>query len=193
MPRAMSVGHGKSRAGSFACWSFAGGIGWSWPPTATPSCSSSTRPRPWPPVIARLRMPPRRFLAFRDAWAAGNALGRGLKPVRVAMIDDRLHAERVGPDRSKAPAGRNRRVAGRRLHLRRPGRGAGWFSETSYSPGHRADIAGGGQAEGRGRDRPDPGIHRQRHPLGIRAGDPSFGVVALNGAADTNGFSPAAL
>ena len=42
-----------------------------------------------------------RFLAFRDAWAAGNQLDRGLEPVRVAMMDDRLHAERVGPDRSK--------------------------------------------------------------------------------------------
>jgi hypothetical protein len=42
-----------------------------------------------------------RFLAFRDAWAAGNPVDRGLEPVRVAMMDNRLHAERVGPDRSK--------------------------------------------------------------------------------------------
>lgn len=38
-----------------------------------------------------------RFLEFRDAWAAGNGLG----PVTVAILDDRLHAERVSADRSK--------------------------------------------------------------------------------------------
>jgi hypothetical protein len=42
-----------------------------------------------------------RFLAFRDAWAAGNHLSLGPDPIRVDVIDDRLHAERVGPDRSK--------------------------------------------------------------------------------------------
>jgi hypothetical protein len=65
-----------------------------------------------------------RFLAFRDAWAAGNRQAPGSGPIRAATIDDRLHAERVGPDRSKrtfsanidelpdgvfvAPAGRDR-------------------------------------------------------------------------------------
>lgn len=40
------------------------------------------------------------FLAFRDAWAVGNRyVGSG--PVTVAVMDDRLHAERVGRDRSK--------------------------------------------------------------------------------------------
>ncbi len=42
-----------------------------------------------------------RFLAFRDAWAAGNPRESGPEPVRVAVMDDRLHAERVGSDRSK--------------------------------------------------------------------------------------------
>ena len=42
-----------------------------------------------------------RYLAFRDAWAAGNRRTIGPEPVRADMIDDRLHAERVGPDRSK--------------------------------------------------------------------------------------------
>jgi hypothetical protein len=42
-----------------------------------------------------------RFLAFRDAWAAGNRESLGPEPVRADAIDDRLHAERVGPDRSK--------------------------------------------------------------------------------------------
>ena len=42
-----------------------------------------------------------RFVAFRDAWAAGNVRTIGPKPIRVKVIDDKLHAERVGPDRSK--------------------------------------------------------------------------------------------
>jgi hypothetical protein len=42
-----------------------------------------------------------RFLAFRDAWEAGNRRTLGPEPVRADVIDDRLHAERVGPDRSK--------------------------------------------------------------------------------------------
>jgi hypothetical protein len=42
-----------------------------------------------------------RFLTFRDAWAARNHQVMGPDPIRATMIDDRLHAERVGPDRSK--------------------------------------------------------------------------------------------
>jgi hypothetical protein len=42
-----------------------------------------------------------RFLAFRDAWAAGNRRIIGSEPVTAGVIDDRLHTERVGPDRSK--------------------------------------------------------------------------------------------
>ena len=42
-----------------------------------------------------------RFLAFRDAWAAGSRPIKGSEPIRAALIDDRLHAERIGPDRSK--------------------------------------------------------------------------------------------
>jgi len=42
-----------------------------------------------------------RFLAFRDAWAAGNHQTIGSDPIRVGVIDNRLHAERVGPARSK--------------------------------------------------------------------------------------------
>ncbi len=42
-----------------------------------------------------------RFLAFRDAWAAGNRQILGSEPIRADDIDDRLHAERVAPDRSK--------------------------------------------------------------------------------------------
>lgn len=38
----------------------------------------------------------RRFLAYRDAWAAGTGW-RGTAPPRVADIDGRLHAERVEP------------------------------------------------------------------------------------------------
>jgi hypothetical protein len=41
------------------------------------------------------------FVAFRDAWAAGNHRDVGPKPIKVKVIDDQLHAERVGPDRSK--------------------------------------------------------------------------------------------
>jgi hypothetical protein len=44
-----------------------------------------------------------RFLAFRDAWAAGNPAGPHAKPIAADAIDERLHAERVGPDRSKQP------------------------------------------------------------------------------------------
>jgi hypothetical protein len=43
----------------------------------------------------------RRFVAFRDAWAAGNHRNVGPKPIKAKVIDDQLHAERVGPDRSK--------------------------------------------------------------------------------------------
>lgn len=42
-----------------------------------------------------------RFLAYRDAWAAGNCQIKPPDRVRVAMIDDRLHEERMGPGRSK--------------------------------------------------------------------------------------------
>jgi hypothetical protein len=42
-----------------------------------------------------------RFLAFRDAWAAGTLGGTEDDPITAATIDDRLHAERVTPPRSK--------------------------------------------------------------------------------------------
>jgi hypothetical protein len=42
-----------------------------------------------------------RYLAFRDAWAAGNPELLGPEPIRADDIDDRLHAERAAPDRSK--------------------------------------------------------------------------------------------
>lgn len=42
-----------------------------------------------------------RFRAFRDAWAAGNPDAVDAGPLRVATIDDHLHAERVGADRSR--------------------------------------------------------------------------------------------
>ena len=42
-----------------------------------------------------------RFLAFRNAWSAGNRALLGTDPIRVAEIDNRLHAERVGPGRLK--------------------------------------------------------------------------------------------
>jgi hypothetical protein len=40
-----------------------------------------------------------RFLAFRDAWAAGNPQVAG--PVTASALDTRLHAERLTPDRTK--------------------------------------------------------------------------------------------
>ena len=42
-----------------------------------------------------------RFLAFRDAWAAANHGAVRPETVKAGMLDDRLHAERVGPGRSK--------------------------------------------------------------------------------------------
>jgi hypothetical protein len=42
-----------------------------------------------------------RFVAFHAAWSAGNVRSIGQKPIRVKVIDDQLHAERVGADRSK--------------------------------------------------------------------------------------------
>ena len=42
-----------------------------------------------------------RYMAFRDAWAAGNPDVMGPEPPRADDIDDRLHAERVAPNRSK--------------------------------------------------------------------------------------------
>jgi hypothetical protein len=42
-----------------------------------------------------------RFLAYRDAWAEGNCRDVPPEEIRVALIDDRLHSERVGPNRTK--------------------------------------------------------------------------------------------
>jgi hypothetical protein len=42
-----------------------------------------------------------RFMAFRDAWAAGNRPNAGPASIKVKVIDDQLHAERVGADRLK--------------------------------------------------------------------------------------------
>ena len=42
-----------------------------------------------------------RFLAFREAWSAGNRRIMGSDPIRAGMMDARLHAERTLPDRSK--------------------------------------------------------------------------------------------
>jgi hypothetical protein len=42
-----------------------------------------------------------RFLAFRDAWAAGHRPVRPAETIRADGMDDQLHAERVGPGRSK--------------------------------------------------------------------------------------------
>ena len=43
-----------------------------------------------------------RYVAFRDAWAAGNCPNVGPASIKVKVIDDRLHVERVGADRVKA-------------------------------------------------------------------------------------------
>ena len=48
-----------------------------------------------------LRVPPGPFLAFRDAWAVGNGIDVADGRPTADSIDDRLHAERVGPGRSK--------------------------------------------------------------------------------------------
>jgi hypothetical protein len=42
-----------------------------------------------------------RFVAFRQAWAAGNLRHAAPEALKVKVIDDQLHAERVGADRSK--------------------------------------------------------------------------------------------
>jgi hypothetical protein len=42
-----------------------------------------------------------RFLAFRNAWMAGERRVIGSDPIRAEMMDAQLHAERIGPDRSK--------------------------------------------------------------------------------------------
>jgi hypothetical protein len=42
-----------------------------------------------------------RFLDFCAAWVTANGLGGQSKRPPLAMIDDRLHAERLAPDRSK--------------------------------------------------------------------------------------------
>jgi hypothetical protein len=41
------------------------------------------------------------FLAFRNAWANGERWIIGSEPIRSDMMDAKLHAERIGPDRSK--------------------------------------------------------------------------------------------
>lgn len=43
----------------------------------------------------------RSFLAFRDAWAAGNPALLGDRVPTAGLIDGHLHADRVGPDCSK--------------------------------------------------------------------------------------------
>src|SRR4051812_13367209 len=43
------------------------------------------------------------FLAFCQAWAAGHPEAGGPRRPTAAEIDNRLHAERVGPGRSKHP------------------------------------------------------------------------------------------
>jgi hypothetical protein len=42
-----------------------------------------------------------RFLAFRDAWAAGDGCGDEPGTIRAATIDDRLQDDRVEPDRTR--------------------------------------------------------------------------------------------
>jgi hypothetical protein len=42
-----------------------------------------------------------RFLDFRDAWRAGNPPKRGEKTLTAAVMDNRLHAERLQPDGTK--------------------------------------------------------------------------------------------
>ncbi len=42
-----------------------------------------------------------RFLDFRAAWTAGNPALVGNNPPKAEEIDERLHAERVGPSRGK--------------------------------------------------------------------------------------------
>jgi hypothetical protein len=42
-----------------------------------------------------------RYLAFRNAWGAGNRHIIGSEPIRAEMMDSQLHGERVGPNRSK--------------------------------------------------------------------------------------------
>jgi hypothetical protein len=41
------------------------------------------------------------FLAFRDAWAAGNRPTMRPETIGADLMDHQLHTERVGPDRSK--------------------------------------------------------------------------------------------
>lgn len=43
----------------------------------------------------------RRFNQFLGAWAVGNGTDMGADSIRAAEIDDRLHAERIGPNRTK--------------------------------------------------------------------------------------------
>jgi hypothetical protein len=42
-----------------------------------------------------------RFIAFRDAWVAGNPKLVGPSGATANLLDARLHTERLGPDRSK--------------------------------------------------------------------------------------------
>ncbi len=42
-----------------------------------------------------------RFLAFRDAWTAGNHPSAESGSIRAAVMDERLHADRIGPGRTR--------------------------------------------------------------------------------------------
>ena len=55
--------------------------------------------RPWPECRHA------RFVAFRDAWAAGNRRVVGPGPIGADAMDGRLHAERVGPGRQRHSPG----------------------------------------------------------------------------------------
>jgi hypothetical protein len=42
-----------------------------------------------------------RFVAFRNAWSAGNGRNIGSESVRADVMDAQLHTERIAPDRTK--------------------------------------------------------------------------------------------
>jgi hypothetical protein len=93
-----------------------------------------------------------RFLAFRGAWAAAGLQDHVAGPITAAAIDDRLHAERVGPGRSKRTftAEIDRLPDGVFVDLGGPDRGARliWGGDLlAWSPGgysNRRPRPGGG-------------------------------------------------
>ena len=123
-----------------------------------------------------------RFRAFRDAWAAGNHGTIGADPIRAATIDDRLHSERVGPDRSKRTFRAKLDELPDGVFVMLDDRGGGRLPDPW---GQAARLVAGrlpgttAKARRRGGHGPDATIDRPCDPGRLRARGPSLGLRSV--------------